>query len=104
MFQRVIAVMLFVEDIRRSRDWYARWLGREPLDDLPDFASFQVGPQFLYLHRADAKSALTTGGQVAYWKVADLASAIRSATVLGATLYRGPLEVWENRTRICQMR
>ena len=47
---------------------------------------------------------MSVGGQVAYWSVSDLDSAVSAAQDLGATLYRGPIDVPIERLRVCQMR
>src|SRR5436190_1889577 len=104
MFQHVAAVRIVVDDLPAGRDWYARLLGTAAIEDLPDFVSFRVGPQTLDLCRPDAKNPLGPGGPVVYWAVADLNAAMERARGLGATLYRGPLDMPENGTRICQMR
>jgi predicted enzyme related to lactoylglutathione lyase len=104
MFERLQEVMVFVDDLAAARAWYARLVGSEPEIDRPGVVAFRVGPNLLVLHPSDAKSPVSSGGQVAYWRVADLAAAIDAASELGATLHRGPGDVPEDGIRICQMR
>ncbi|MDB5303857.1 MAG: hypothetical protein JWM97_1406 [Phycisphaerales bacterium] len=98
-----VAEVLFVADIRSSRDWYVQFLGRGPAEDLPDFVSFAMGGQCLSLHRADEKSpAGPRGGGVAYWNVGDFDAAMAKARSLGGAVYRGPIRLPDG-WRICQI-
>lgn len=66
MLQGITTALIFVNDIRSSRDWYRKFLSLEPVEDLPNFVSFQIGSAHLNLHLADALSPLSTGGTVVY--------------------------------------
>jgi predicted enzyme related to lactoylglutathione lyase len=91
-------------DVRRSRDWYARFFDREPVEEDEKFASFKIGSAVFDISLADALSPSSPGGSVGYWQVDDLEAAIVRATELGGTLYRGPLDVPEVGRRIAQIR
>ena len=95
---------MFVKNIRESRDWYCQFLGLDPIEDLPDFVSFQIGSVFFNLHSADSLSPVSSGGSVAYWVVDDLHAAIQKAVDLKGKLYRGPLKVKEISGVIAQIR
>src|SRR3954471_16641464 len=103
MLKRIASVYLFVADIRQSRDWYERVLGIAPVEDLPEFARFEVGEAHLCLHRAGGKSPLSTGGEVAYWEVAEFDAAVRRFVDHGGEIYRGPIPTIED-LWICQIR
>jgi RimJ/RimL family protein N-acetyltransferase/catechol 2,3-dioxygenase-like lactoylglutathione lyase family enzyme len=94
---------LFVLDLARSRAWYVKALGVDPIIDLPDYVEFRIGQAGLALSACDEKSPFSPGGQVAYWRAASLENATRHFFSLGATLYRGPLAV-ENGEAVCQIR
>ena len=104
MFKRHLTVLLFVDDIKSSSDWYKVFMRQEPAEQTSEFASFDVGGTFLNFHRADAKSPVSTGGSVSYWLVDDLNKTIEAAIRLGGQIYRGPLYVPEVRGTICQIK
>ena len=95
--------MFFAYDIKSSRDWYRNFLEMEPIEDLPEFASFKVGESHLNLHRADSKSPNSTGGQVAYWSTNNFDLDMKRTVSMGASVWRGPLE-FEPGKRICQIK
>ncbi|MGZ3699714.1 MAG: VOC family protein [Bdellovibrionota bacterium] len=93
---QITQILLFVTDVERSADWYSKFLKQTPEPDylVPgQFAYFKLGSIEFCLHRADEKSPASTGGSVAYWRTDDLAQAITRAESLGATVYRGPLQI-----------
>lgn len=94
--------LLFVSNIEKSKNYYAQFLDLSPVEELTDFASFQIGDQFINLHLADAKSPLSTGGCVCYLSVNNLEYWIKRATDIGGVIWRGPLKVNDNST-ICQI-
>lgn len=95
MFKSLSTVLIFVIDIKQSRDWYCNFLDLIPVEDYHNFVSFQIGTTFLNLHLADTLSPISTGGSVAYWVVDNLDVAIQKAINLNGRLYRGPLKVKE---------
>ena len=94
--------LLFVSEMEQSKNYYAEFLGLSPVEDLVDFASFQIGKQFINLHLADGKSPLSTGGCVCYLHVENLEYWIKRATDIGGIIWRGPLKV-SNKLTICQI-
>jgi catechol 2,3-dioxygenase-like lactoylglutathione lyase family enzyme len=103
MLNGLRSVYFFVADLQQSRDWYAAVLGAPPAEDLADFVRFEVHGFNLCLHRADEKSPLSTGGEVAYWEVDDFDAAVQHFLAHGGALHRGPIcaigDLW-----ICQIR
>lgn len=88
-------IRMCVSDVANSRDWYRRFFGADPVEDLENFVSFKIANTLFDLAVVDAKSPLSKGGSVGYWFVDDLRAAIEHALSLGAKVYRGPLDVKE---------
>jgi predicted enzyme related to lactoylglutathione lyase len=101
MLKRVRSVMLFVADVRQSREWYEKVLGYLPDQEMEHFAMFKVGAVDFCLLRADDKSPVSTGGEVAYWEVDDFDAAVQHFLAHGAKLHRGPAQ--EEGLRFCQI-
>lgn len=99
MIHSFSTLRITVADVAKSRDWYQAFLGKPPIEDLENFASFEVGGHRLDIALADEKSPISKGGSVGYWLTNDLSAAIHRAQQLGGRVYRGPLPVREiNRT------
>lgn len=92
-----------VENVAKSRDWYATFFGIAPIEDLENFASFRIGQTTIDISVADEKSPISHGGSVGYWLVDDLEKAIAHAVGLGGQVYRGPLRVDEAQRTIVQI-
>lgn len=93
--------LLFVNEIKKSRDFYQNFFQIKPVEDLPDFASFQFGAIFFNLHLADeALSPVSTGGTVVYFCVQKIDEWIERALSLGAEIWRGPITIEEGWTLI----
>ena len=84
--------LLFVQNIRKSKEFYSKLLNADPVEDLENFTSFDLGGTFLSLHPADSKSLLSEGGSVGYFCVEQLNEWIERAIMLGAQIWRGPLK------------
>ncbi|MEK6705220.1 MAG: GNAT family N-acetyltransferase [Bdellovibrionota bacterium] len=96
-------VYLFVSDIQRSKDWYEQVLDTPPSISMENFVEFRIGANAICLHPADAKSPLTSGGSVGYWRVTDFKVTLDLFISRGAQLYRGPLDIGDG-TFICQVK
>lgn len=103
MLRSLSTVLMFVTNIKQSRDWYHNFLDMIPIEDCEDFVSFQIGSSFLNLHIADTLSPVSSGGTVAYWIVDDLSITIQKAISLEGKLYRGPFVVKETSQVIAQI-
>jgi predicted enzyme related to lactoylglutathione lyase len=92
MFKGVAEVMYFVPDREEAARWYAQLLDTKLChkDDAEHYF-IPVGTQEIWFHQADSKMPPGAAGQVAYWQVTDLSSALDRARLLGAELYRGPI-------------
>ena len=98
----VSSLLMFVTSVEQSADWYGKALERAPIQVDERFALFRIGVQELGLHLADMKSPLSTGGTVPYWWVDNFNGCVDHFVSLGATVYRGPIDI-PNRRRICQL-
>lgn len=96
-------IMVFTRDVTASKNWYRDVLDIEPIIDEENFAEFKISDTAkLCLHSSDAKSPISTGGSVGYWRVKELDAVIEHLKSYGARIYRGPLDI-ENNERICQI-
>lgn len=96
-------IYLFTPDLTASKDWYKKVLKIEPTMGIENFVEFRLnGNNGLCLHHADAKSPLSTGGSVGYWKVMNFNATIEHFKMHGVKIYRGPLKI-ENGKTICQI-
>lgn len=104
MFKHVSEIMYFVADRHAAAEWYSNlfeieitYLGN------PEHFFIQVGEQEVWFHQSDSKVASGAAGHVAYWRVIDFDRALERATLLGAQLYRGPLDRQDG-TYMCQVK
>jgi len=88
--QRLEAVMQFVSDTERSRDWYARLLGVEPVPFMSPYFPFGDGA---YLILAPSAPGTGRGGTAVMFGVADVDEAHRELTALGFTFNEEPFDV-----------
>lgn len=98
-------VLLFSADVAKSTLWYIKVFGKEPEISTPDYTEFRIGTSKsgFAIHPADAKSPLSPGGSVAYWRVSDFDRTLTHLLSHGAVLYRGPLAI-EHGQKICQIK
>jgi predicted enzyme related to lactoylglutathione lyase len=99
---RVDHIRLFVSDLEMSKAWYTKALGIVPSIDVEGYAEFHFAGNAIAVSPADAKSPVSTGGEVAYWRVAKIDFAVGYFLSHGAKLYRGPLKIG-NDEAICQI-
>jgi predicted enzyme related to lactoylglutathione lyase len=76
-------VVYYVRDLDAAKSWYSKVLERGPYFDTPYYVGYSVGGFELGLHPAEGK-ATGSGGQAAYWGVADIAAEVARMTALGA--------------------
>lgn len=103
MFKEIVTVLMFVKDVKKSAEWYKKFLSIDPAECLDDFASFHISSFYLNLHLADKNSPVSPGGTVVYWNVDNMKEAIAKAISMGGTVYRGPLYVKETSRTIVQI-
>lgn len=97
-------IRIFTDDVPRARDWYKKFLGISPVEDLENFVSFKINGTCFDISLADSKSPASAGGSVGYWLVDNLANMIERAIELGGQVYRGPLRVEEVKRTIVQIK
>jgi len=93
MLDGLKTVVFEVADVAAARDWYRELLGFAPYFDEPFYVGFDVGGYELGLHPAHGEDQPGTGGDIAYWGVADVPAAIERALSLGAESLRPAQEV-----------
>lgn len=101
----IVSVLIHVPDWRAATDWYARAfvtaIRVHPETD--DYGHLDVGGVALEIVQADDKVSCGPAGSVVYWSVTNLQTEIARLTGIGATLYRGPMDI-DGGDRICQVR
>lgn len=100
------AVTYFVPDVRAARDFVSQLTGEAPVLDHENLCHFAVGAERITLHPADPKGPVGVAGQVAYWRLADVAaldSMIEWFEGHGGQKYRGPTTGPDGWT-VCQVR
>lgn len=97
--------MVHVADVAQGLAWYEQAFAsaRRAVAPGSGFEFLRVGDVQLELVPADEKVASGTAGSVVYWQVADLDEALLHFRALGATLYRGPMQI-EPGLGMCQVR
>ena len=101
---KIDGVMLVAEEPAAAREWYAELFDTEPRYlEAFDFWYLDVGGFVVEFLQADTKSQPGVNGQVCYWFVESFDTFVEKATSLGATLYRGPIEI-DRGQRMAQLR
>jgi predicted enzyme related to lactoylglutathione lyase len=101
---QIAAVMIHVPDPQIGLAWYARAfpLATRQRSEAYDFEFLRLGDLQIELVQADAKVGSGAAGSVVYWRVEHLADEVARLQALGATLYRGPLQL-DGGLSMCQL-
>ncbi|PSJ61669.1 glyoxalase/bleomycin resistance/dioxygenase family protein [Mesorhizobium soli] len=101
----IAAVLVHVADVEAGIQWYQRAFPEAVLERLEefDFEFLNIGSVCLEIVPADEKVGAGACGSVVYWRVADFEKALEHLKSVGATLYRGPLEIQDGQL-MCQVR
>ncbi|MDQ0669429.1 VOC family protein [Pseudomonas sp. NPDC087814] len=101
----IISILIHVPDWRAATEWYAAAFptATRIYHEPDDFGHLDVDGVALEIVNADNKVASGAAGSVVYWRVTDLLHEVQRLVTLGATLYRGPMEV-EGGEWMCQVR
>jgi predicted enzyme related to lactoylglutathione lyase len=104
-FHPIAAVLVHVPDCQAGLDWYqAVFLNaRRVRIESEDFELLELDGVQLEIVPSDEKVSSGAAGTVVYWRVEDLNAALEHFKGLGASLYRGPIEI-ENGLSMCQVR
>ena len=103
MIKNLLTNLMFVENIKESRNFYCKLFDMEPFEEDDRFCSFKFGNTYSNLHPANEKSPKSKGGSVVYLQVEVFESFIKRAISLDMKIYRGPIEVKETGKTICQL-
>lgn len=103
--QAPVAVMIHVGNVEDALTWYQQAFPAATASTVPGFGFtyLQLADVRLEIVPADEKVSSGSAGSIVYWRVPDLARAIRHFESLGATVYRGPMQI-ENGWSMCQVR
>jgi predicted enzyme related to lactoylglutathione lyase len=104
-FHPIAAVLVYVPDCQAGLDWYqAAFLRAKRVRlESEDFECLEIDGIHLEIVPSDEKVSSGAAGTVVYWRVANLNAALEHFKGLGASLYRGPMEI-ENGLCMCQVR
>lgn len=105
MTSPICSILIYVPDVNAALDWYAlafKGAERRRIEGLP-FVYLDVSGVRLEIVPADAKVTSGAAGSVVYWTVDDFEEAKEHFMSVGASLYRGPMEV-EDHKQMCMLR
>jgi predicted enzyme related to lactoylglutathione lyase len=77
-------VIYHVTDLDQAKAWYARAFEQQPYFDQPFYVGFDIAGYELGLDPNDKVTGAGRGGSVAYWRVAEIASAVQHFITAGA--------------------
>lgn len=100
----VAAVMVHVASVADGLVWYQRAFPsaiRARIEE-PAFEFLLVGDVRIEVVQSDSKVSSGPCGSVVYWRVAQFEEALSRLERIGATLYRGPMQI-ESGEHMCQM-
>ena len=103
--RQIAAVLVFTPDFKAALDWYEKaFTGAIRVHlDAWNHTILKFGDSWIEPVRADAKVGAGPAGSVVYWQVTDFDRALEHMQSVGATLYRGPMDI-ENGEAMCQVR
>lgn len=101
----ICAILVHVADVARALDWYQAAFPQSVRRHLEafEFQFLDIGGICLEIVAADEKVGSGASGSVVYWQVDDFDAAVEHFTAIGATLYRGPIDI-QSGLRMCQVR
>ncbi|RSD31682.1 VOC family protein [Vibrio pectenicida] len=99
-----VALLVHVPDVSQGFKWYQKAFPFASSRYLPefDFTVLDIEGFSLELVQADDKVPSGKSGIVLYWSVENLRESMDFLHSIGATLYRGPMEI-KGGISICQM-
>ena len=93
-FVKGLATVIYqVPDLARAKAWYAEAFRQQPYFDEPFYVGFNIAGYELGLHPASDERAAGPGGALAYWRVADIATAVRHFESVGASIVSNATDV-----------
>ena len=102
--EAIRAVLIHVPDPAAGLVWYQLAFPQSIKNTVQEFAFdyLQVGDVRIEIVAADDKVSSGPSGTVVYWHVENIKISISALEAIGATLFRGPLNI-ENGESMCQM-
>ncbi|WP_393971675.1 glyoxalase superfamily protein [Oxyplasma meridianum] len=85
-------IVYFVKDIDKARDWFLQSFGGSSEFESEFYNSIKAGGVSIGFHPSDEKTQAGVRGQVAYWLVDEIDTAIRHFIEMGCTIFRGPIK------------
>src|SRR5262249_38893093 len=95
MVKGLATVIYFVPDLEKAKAWYSKAFEQTPYFDEPFYVGFDVGGYELGLHPLGTTHRPGSGGHVAYWRVADIQTAVDHCVALGAEVVAAIQDVGE---------
>ena len=77
-------VIYHVTDLNRAKAWYSTAFQQQPYFDEPFYVGFNIAGYELGLDPNQAVTGAGRGGGVAYWRVAEIESAVQHFVTAGA--------------------
>jgi predicted enzyme related to lactoylglutathione lyase len=102
----ILAVLVHVTDVAAGLDWYQTAFPESTRKSitLPQTLHYlDIGGVMLEIVPADGKVTHAAAGSVVYWRTPNVTATLAHFLSVGASLYRGPLDV-EFGQRMCQVR
>lgn len=103
--QSIAAVMVHVKNWKEGLAWYQKAFPQAQSIKLPEynFECLQLNGINIEVVEADEKVGAGTFGLAVDWEVESFDEAFKHLTSLGATLYRGPMNIERGR-RMCKLK
>jgi predicted enzyme related to lactoylglutathione lyase len=86
MIKGLATVIYHVPELDRAKAWYAKAFQQQPYFDQPFYVGFNIAGYELGLDPNASSSKAGPGGNVAYWRVTELESALRHFIASGASM------------------
>jgi predicted enzyme related to lactoylglutathione lyase len=100
----IVALMIHVPSPSDALAWYRRaFPGAEQVNLIGGLHALRIGEVQLEFVPADDKVTSGAAGTVAYWHVPEFNAALSALLSVGASLYRGPLDIQDG-LAMCQVR
>lgn len=95
---KIDGVMYFASEPLKLLEWYAGLFSVDirRIQDI-EFTYLDVNGFIIEVHSADGKNKPGKNGQVTYWHVPDFESFVAKAIAMGASVYRGPIDIEDNK-------
>ena len=95
MVKGLATVIYHVPDLNRAKAWYAAAFEQQPYFDQPFYVGFNIAGYELGLDPNQTVAGTGRGGSVAYWRVAEIESAVHHFVATGATMVSPVQDVGE---------